>query len=116
MSTIYRYLFNNGRQPSCQFREQAQDEDKQEHCCAKGYNTFYDIGHLAVRADALKYEQVHTNGRSNERQFQVQKHYNVEPDGIEAQAHNQREQNGQSNEDNGNRFQNATQEEQQAVD
>ena len=112
MSTTYRYLFNNGGQPSCQFWEQAQDEYKQEHCCAKGDNTFYDIGHLAVRTDALKYEKVHTYRRSDKRQFQVQKHYYVEPDGIEAQAQNQREQNRQGNEDNGNRFQNATQEEQ----
>ena len=116
MSIIYRYLFNNGRQPGCQFREQTEDKDEHEHCQAKGNNAFDNIGHLAVRADALQYEKVHTNRRSNERQFQVQKHYYVEPDGVEAQAQNQREQNGQGNEDNGNGFQNAAQEEQEAVD
>ena len=111
MSTIYRYLFNNGGQPSSDFREQAQDENQNKHCCAKGDNAFYDVGHLAVRTDALKYEKVHPYGRSDKRQFQVQKHYYVEPDGIEAQAQDKREQNGQGDENNGNGFQNATQEE-----
>ena len=61
-------------------------------------------------------EKIHPDGRRNQRELQIDEHDDIEPDGIEAKTRNQRKQDGERDENNGNGFQNAAQEEQQDID
>ena len=109
-------LFNNRRQPGCNLREEAQNEDFQGHGKAKGNNTLDDVGHGAIRADALQNKQVHAYGRSNQCQLQIEQHNYIELNGVKANTANERENNRQSDKNNGNGFQNSTQEQKQNID
>ena len=108
-------LFNNRGQPGCDLREKAQNENFQCHGKSEGNNTLDNISHGAIRTNTLQNKQVHAYGRSNQCQLQIEQHNNVEPNGIEAYTANQRENNRQGNENDGNRFQNSAQEQQQNI-
>lgn len=108
-------LFYYTGEPCSYLREETQQQNFQRHNNAKRNNTFDDLCHFTIWADALQNKQIHSNRRRDKSQLQIDQHHNVEPDRIEAQFHDNRIQNRQSDKNNGDRFQNTSQNQQQNI-
>ena len=109
-------LFQNGRQPGGNAGDEAEEGDFQDHNHCKRRGPYDDVLNGAVFADAFDDEEVHAYRRCDEGQFHVDQEHYVEPDGVKAQGFDNGVEHRQGDEDDGNSFQHAAQDQKDDVD